>query len=277
MNHWWLRLALMFVLGGCMFHGPRSNLPFLSKELVIIAHRGGPNEFGPENSLQAIAGAAEEGFAIEFDVLLSQDEEVVIMHDKTLDRTTKGTGKVSAKNLDELQKLGVPTLAEGLDLIEGKVKLALEIKDPGDDKKIPLLARKVAKAIKERNLYDSVWVMSFHPMILEHLKKSDPKIYRAQLYGTFEDSDLVFYKKWLLKNLAFNKKADPDILSVEDSLVDADYVQKYHGLGYKILTWTVDEPARMGELIALGVDGIITNSPKLLKKIYLESKKNSLY
>ena len=68
----------------------------------------------------------------------------------------------------------------------------------------------------------------------------------------------------LLRNLAFNRRARPDVLSVDHRLVDARYVERMHGHGYRIFCWTVNEPAEMRRLIGLGVDGIITDRPDLL-------------
>ncbi len=71
----------------------------------------------------------------------------------------------------------------------------------------------------------------------------------------------------LLRNLAFNRRALPDVLSVDEAMVDARYLRKMHRRGYRVFAWTVDDPARMRELIELGVDGIITDRPDRLLEL----------
>lgn len=107
-------------------------------------------------------------------------------------------------------------------------------------------------------------------MVLERIKETKPEILRGQIYGTFKDSTLAYYKKVALKNLLLNKKAVPDILAPEHLLVDEEYVKEYHKLGYKIYPWTVNDPNEMRKLIQVGVDGIITDKPDLLAQILKE-------
>ncbi len=106
-----------------------------------IAHRGA-SALAPENTMAAFAMAVELGAdAIELDLHVSRDGELVVIHDHTLDRTTDGEGPVHTRSLQELKRLDagrwfgesfagqrIPTLAEVLDRFSGKIPLALEIK-----------------------------------------------------------------------------------------------------------------------------------------------------
>ena len=121
---------------------------------IIIAHRGLDETF-PENTLIAFRAALERGMAIEIDVRGTRDEELVVMHDDTVDRTTDGSGAVANMSLAELKRLDagswwgsefagerVPTLDETLDVVRdhgtAETTLILEMKtlDPGSVGKI---------------------------------------------------------------------------------------------------------------------------------------------
>ena len=129
-------------------------------------------------------------------------------------------------------------------------------------------AHAIIDLIERKGLEKQVFITAFNPYILEVFKKRKPSLFRGQLYGTFKKAKIAFYKKIILRNLILNSKADPDILGVEYDLVDADYVKKYHALGYRIFVWTVNKPEDMKRYIKYGVDGIITDYPKRLNEIY---------
>ena len=110
-----------------------------SNGVAVSAHRGGP--VGPENSLSAMAASIAAGVAIlELDVALTRDGAVVLLHDRTLDRTTTGTGPVAAATLAGLRSLRLkdrsgqvtdeplPTLAEALALARGRAVVSIDFK-----------------------------------------------------------------------------------------------------------------------------------------------------
>jgi glycerophosphoryl diester phosphodiesterase len=130
---------------------------------IIIAHRGLDETF-PENTLIAFRAALERGMAIEIDVRGTRDEELVVMHDDTVDRTTDGSGAVANMSLAELKRLDagswwgsefagerVPTLDETLDVVRdhgtAETTLILEMKtlDPGS-------VGKICRGLEERGL-----------------------------------------------------------------------------------------------------------------------------
>lgn len=102
--------------------------------MLRIAHRGASG-YAPENTLAAFKKALEFDIdVIELDVHLTKDNHLVVIHDKTVNRTTDGKGKVADKTLAELQKLDagngekIPTLQEVLDLVNRKALVSIEIK-----------------------------------------------------------------------------------------------------------------------------------------------------
>ena len=105
--------------------------------MMIMGHRGAPN-LEPENTLLSISRAFEIGVdAVEIDVHLTKDNEIVVIHDATVDRTTNGTGPVCGYTLEVIKKLDagkgqpIPTLQEVIDFSEGKLKLVIEFKEEG--------------------------------------------------------------------------------------------------------------------------------------------------
>ena len=119
----------------------------ISPELLgtQYAHRGLHDAEHPENSLSAFALAVKNGYGIELDVRLSKDGVLVVFHDDTLDRVAGIPGKVidfTAKELSEMRlggsEEGIPTLAEVLDLVNGRVPLLVEIKEGASDRSVSL-------------------------------------------------------------------------------------------------------------------------------------------
>jgi len=130
-----------------------------------IAHRGA-SAFAPENTMAAFEKAIELGAdVIELDLHLTRDNEIVVIHDDTLDRTTDGSGPVHQRSLGELMRLDagrwfgegfagqrIPRLAEVLDRFAGRVPLALEIK--AGSTFFPGIEEKVVSALRQRAVID---------------------------------------------------------------------------------------------------------------------------
>ncbi len=106
---------------------------------MIVGHRGAAG-YEPENTLLSFQKAIEIGVDwIELDVHRSSDGHLMVIHDDTVDRTTRGHGKVSEMTLAELKKLDagkgqkIPTLQEAIDFMKGKVRVIIEIKQEGTE------------------------------------------------------------------------------------------------------------------------------------------------
>jgi glycerophosphoryl diester phosphodiesterase len=147
-----------------------------------VAHRGLHGNGVVENSLSAAAAAVAANYAIEVDLQLSKDGEVVVFHDETLDRLTAEQGDVVARSAAQLKAIKlkdgedtIPSLDELLALVAGKVPLVLELKSPwnGDT----ALATKVADRLAD---YEGpVAVMSFDPDLVAALKNHAPGLPRG--------------------------------------------------------------------------------------------------
>src|SRR5438270_4096744 len=128
--------------------------------LYRIGHRGAAGH-APENTLASINAGITLGVDfVEVDIQLTRDSQLVIMHDKRVDRTTDGSGYVADMDLDDLRKLDagdgerVPTLVEVLDVARDRVGLMLEIVSPGIAKQV--LSTVHASGFKEPVIYASL-------------------------------------------------------------------------------------------------------------------------
>lgn len=225
--------------------------------MLTIGHRGAKG-YKSENTLSSIQKALELGVdAVEFDVHISKDDAVVLMHDKTVNRTTKGSGLVSHKTLQELQQLDagngekIPTLQEALNLINKKVQVIIELKVKGS-------AQLVADIIKEYVSkkgwrYDDFFVSSFNHDELRVFKKLLPEVkIGALIVGLFINYD---------QYLSF----DAYSINLYKLFATKSVVEKAHEKGLKVFVYTVNNPDEVEKLKSIGVDGIISDYPDRIK------------
>ena len=280
-----LRGLLALAATACASHQPRPSdrlFPGPPGTVAVIGHRGAA-ELAPENTGAAFQAAADLGVAFELDVTLSEDGELVVIHDDTLDRTTTGSGEVAATVWADIAALDagswrdarwegepVPRLPDVLGRFGHSVVIDVEIKTPPDGVPVQPVAEATVKAIQAAGLTQRAFVTSFNPYVLAAVRASDPSILRGQLVATFDGADLSWIEKTALRNLWLNGKASADILAAEDAFLlqrGARYVRRMQRKGYRILAWTVNTPDDMRTLAELGVDGIITDRPDLALEV----------
>ena len=171
---------------------PRARRAAVKPFLRPYAHRGLWGEGAPENSLAAFRRAVEHGFAIELDVQLSADGTVMVFHDHTLARMCEKDAKLCDLTREELTActLGgtaeyIPTFAEVLELVDGRVPLLVELKgESGNTALCPAVA-----ALLDN--YDGEYcVESFNPLLLAWFKKNRKGVVRGLL-----STDLIKEKK----------------------------------------------------------------------------------
>lgn len=183
---------------------------------AYIAHRGLHDGTVPENSLTAFRLAAEQGYAIENDIHITSDGEVVVFHDDTLDRMCGISGKPEEFTLAELKKLRlagteetIPTLAECLAVIDGRVPLLIEFKCRTGDVCSRLCPAADAILSEYKGMY---WIQSFYPFVLSWYRKHRPEVCRGQLSTAFVGDKLHMR---MLGMLLFNCIARPDFVSYD--------------------------------------------------------------
>ncbi len=253
----------MKYLIGCLFLF--CMLTQLPAQIMVTGHRGAAGH-APENTLASIRKALEMGAdRIEIDVQQSKDGVVVILHDKTLKRTTNGKGYVRNKTFAELSALvalaefaasfpneKIPTLEEALILINGKAKFVIEIKD--GNAYYPDIEQHIVALIHQYKAEKWCIVHSFNDAALAKVHEIDANIVLHKLFVAGLGRDL---KKWDYVQE----------FSVNEHFATKKIIAKVHKLGKKINVWTVNDKAKMESLIKMGVDGIITNFPDIALQI----------
>ncbi|MCB0844916.1 MAG: glycerophosphodiester phosphodiesterase [Bacteroidetes bacterium] len=256
------------------------NLDLMHKENprdfpLVIAHRGASG-IAPENTLASIQKALEMKVdMVEIDVHLSQDEEVIVIHDATLDRTTNGTGAVKDKLLSEIKTLDagswkdpqfvnepVPTLSDVMEKINGQAVVLIEIKQ-GEEGRYPGLEQKVIEIIDQFDARSWSIIQSFETeTVAEAIRLGGGIEVQKLISGTLPtlpfhvDKGFVWGSPLGYENIA---AINPHFKSLTPR-----FVNQVHEKGLKVFTWTVNEKEEMEEVIGLGVDGIITNYPDRL-------------
>ena len=236
----------------------------MSPRIWKVAHRGASGE-APENTIASFKRAIVQGAEIiETDARLSEDKEIILIHDETVERTTNGKGRVSQLTLKELKGLDagswlgkkfsserIPTLSEAIAIVRGKAKLDIELK--GKD---PFLPEKVVSLLEKEDFTREAIISSFNYFFLKEVKRLEPPIITGLLFATPAQEKKGFpYWKWL------------DLILPRYNLISEDLIARAHSKNLKVIAWTTDNPEEIKRLIDLEVDGIASNYPALLTKI----------
>ena len=260
-----LRIALfLFIISGILLMACAKEKE--TKRVLVVAHRGASG-LAPENTLASFKKAMEIGADYsELDVHQSKDGQVVVMHDETLDRTTNGSGGIWEYTVDELKKLDagswfsaefagepIPTLSEVIDLVKGKMKLNIEIKISGHE---PDIAQKVVEIIRAKDFSKDCMITSFDMATVKKVKEIAPDLVTGFIFAR-DYPEEVFSGNW-------------EVLSVNKKEVDEAFMAKAKKADKQVHVWTVNKKENMKRLIDLGVDGIITNYPNILKELLNE-------
>jgi glycerophosphoryl diester phosphodiesterase len=234
-----------------------------------IGHRGAGG-LAPGNTLAAFQVALDLGIdGVELDAQRCRTGEVVIMHDFTVDQATNGTGPVKSLSLAELKALDagsrfdarfagerVPTLAEVFDRVGDRLLVNVELKSASP--RTDGLEAEAIRLIRERKLERTVIISSFNPFALWRTRRLAPDLKLGLLYA--HDLPVYLRRTWL----AF--LSHPEALHPDYTMVNEALVARARANGQQVNTWTVNEPDDMRRMIALGVNGIITDRPDVLRE-----------
>ena len=254
---WILAILMILAVLAAFLIAPRRSTGRMDEwRCTAFAHRGLHKKGAAENSLEAFDRACRGGFGIELDVQLSKDGEVVVFHDDTLLRMTGDERRVDAVILAELKKLKlhggstIPTFAEVLQLVNGRVPLLVEIKNGKRN------AELCEKTMAQLKAYGGKYVVeSFNPLILKWLRKNAPEVVRGQLVGTRVSYVATMGPAIavLLSALALNFLARPDFVAydVNAKKFSAPKVQRslFHT---PMAAWTVRDKATYDECMKRG-------------------------
>lgn len=219
--------------------------------MLKIGHRGA-RAYEPENTVRSFQRAIELGAnAIELDVRKTKDNELVVMHNADVNKTTNGNGAVSELTLDEIKKLvtekneKVPTLEEALNSVGDQVKVLIELKETGYEDAVLSLVNK-------KGLLDNVILISFHEDALQKIRELNSEVETGLIYVRHKNpvqSALDLKAGYLLPLYRFTHSAN---------------VKKAHEKGLKVIVWTINNKEEVAEYIKKGVDGIASDRPDIL-------------
>lgn len=227
---------------------------------MIIAHRGGPIN-NPENTMAAFTQAIKDGVdGIEFDIQMSKDGQLIVIHDPTVDRTTNGTGSVGALPYSIIRKLDagngemIPTFKEVLSLGKNKkIKLFAEAKNPS---KYPGLEMLMIEELSDIGYTNESVIQSFDPKSVEMFGQVDSTLSLAQLYGQW---------KFRIKSPQPGN-AQTAALMAEMLILNPWMIYNAHRKGFQTVVWFAffDSTTIFRWIIKLGADGLIVDDYKKL-------------
>ena len=222
--------------------------------MLRIGHRGA-RAYAPENTLTSFRKALEIGVdAVELDVRKTKDNQIVVIHDADVKRTTNGEGLVSELTLKEIKSFSaekgekIPTLEETLDFLDKKVKVFVELKETGIEKQ-------VLSIVHAKSLEKNVVITSFLEDALKKVRELDKDIETGLIYAKHKNpikAALELKANYLFALYRFTHTAN---------------VQKAHENGLKVVVWTINTPEEVEEYAKKGVDGIASDKPDILMRV----------
>lgn len=240
---------------------------------VIFAHRGASSH-APENTLAAFQLAIDQGAnAIELDVQLTKDQEVIVFHDIYLGRTTDGSGRIKDLTLAEIKSLNaglsfspayqnqtIPSLKEVLDFLPQNILLNIELKNlhsPFDD-----LPARTVSIIQSHNAEDRVLLSSFNTVALQKISLSSSSIplgllLKSSLITRLRSIFPYLQKKFYSIHLSF-------------SLLNPQLVATFQKAGLKVFAYTLNHTQDILSATKMGIDGFFTDDPGFATRILMQ-------
>ena len=253
------------------------------KDFTIIAHKGASG-LAPENTMAAFKKALELNVdQIEMDVRHTADEEIIIFHDQTLDRTARDTlgnkltGDVHNYTLKEIKQFDVgtwfdsqykderiPTLKEVLDLINGQCKVLIEIKYMDHPHYHDFAEKLVEVVLQEENGEDWIILQSYEPEYLDEVHELDPSIQtKALIVGEDSAPLLAFYIETRIHMGRAKQSNRLKAINPHWETLSPRRVFQMHAKGYEVHAYPVNTRDDMIKMLNSGVDGIITDYPNI--------------
>ncbi len=233
----------------------------------VVAHRG-ISAKAPENTLASfnLAVRAQGIDMIELDVRLTKDDEVIVLHDRTLQRTTTGNGIARKYTLDEVKKYDagswfdpafkaerIPALREVLQLVGSSRWVDIEIKsEPLDAKRRTLVLEKVLRVVDDSGMSQSVFFSSFDHHLVADLKRMRPGVTTGVLYNFFRDFGRPPSK--------LARRADASIFICAKGELQHAMIGDAHAHGVAVYVYTLNSIKDAQKMLHLGVDGIISDN-----------------
>ena len=227
--------------------------------MLIIAHRGA-STLAPENTLKAFTLAFEQqSDGIEFDTY-QHDDAIMVFHDKTLGRTTNGSGFLLQTSLADLKQLDagegevIPTLEEVLATVPDGALCNIEVKHL---RNAEAWVQDVKRAVEDAQINpNSLLISSFNHHWLAEISALWPQVAIGALTATYALDATYCARQLKAKSI-----------NIELDVVNADFVNAAKQEGLDVYVYTGDEPEDMLQLKLWGVTGIFTNVPEIAKRV----------
>lgn len=226
------------------------------KRLTCFAHRGASGH-APENTLAAFQKAIElEADWIELDVY-AVENELVVIHDDRLDRTTCGKGKIAECSLDYIRNRNagngekVPLLAEVLDLAGGRIRINIELKGPNTS--IPVIRLIEGHIAGTGWTYADFLVSSFDMKLLQTARQHCPAL---PLAPNIKRRPIPWKK--------IDGTINPAAIHIDIGLASQNLINDIHARGWPVHVFTANTRPAIERLAAMGADGVFTNYPELI-------------
>lgn len=234
----------------------------------IIGHRGARNE-APENTVPGFAYAVQLGLpAVEFDVRLARDGQLVVIHDATVDRTTDRSGEVGSFTAAELadmdaqadhpdwpERCGIPSFTEVLDVVDQLPRLLIEIKADRPEGLEPVVTG-VLEQIRLRGLEDRATITSFEPATLEIVQQLSP----GQSRGLIGSGDSPAF-------LETAQRLGCDQVDVQLATSSKDLIDNARDLGMRSVVWPCNGEESLVTAMAWNPDMVTTDRPSWLQAL----------
>lgn len=225
-----------------------------SSNFLVIGHRGAMG-YETENTIASIEKAIELGVSmIEIDVLRIKSGELMVFHDKRVDRLTNGAGEIEDYYMSDVLALNlvgghkIPTLQQVLKAVDGRVKINIELKGKRTASKVDQIIRVYER--REGYPLSNYMISSFDWEELDAFRALNQEVDVAVL--TDADPLQAIPKAQELNAVAVN----PDYKNI-----NAEIVKQIHDAGFKVYTYTVNEEADIVSVKEMGVDGIFCDYP----------------
>lgn len=240
---------------------------------TVIAHRGA-SAYYPENTLMSFEGAISMGAdMVELDVRLTKDGDVVVFHDEKISRCTNGKGRIADHTMIELHALDagswfdkkyqaakIPTLMEVLSLCRGKIAVNIEIKTEAVTDAITGGIEELSlKIVEQIGIREHIVFSSFDPRVIKHLKEIDSSVglavlYEKRHYGSKMPSDII-------------ESLGADAFNCSQKELSSKWLTNLKLNNIPLNIYTINDETNMRRLIKMGVNGIFTNKPDILKRV----------
>ena len=263
---------------------PVSAHPIQERNMAVIAHRGGRFLF-PENTILAFGQSLRAGAdVLEMDVHLTRDQQLVVLHDSTVDRTTNGSGEVANFSLAELKDLdaaywwlpevdsqdtstafvyrglgiSIPSLEEVLTRFPTVLKI-IEMKSDNSD-----IVNSLGRLLRKHKQEMLVIVASFNSTNLKNFRRSYPEFATSATMGEIVSFFIINHLGFAGSYFSPAEVFQVPIYSGPLKVLTPSFIRNAQKNNIIVQAWTINELTEMNMLLDMGIDSIITDDPSKL-------------